>query len=62
MCYDWQIFYFLLWFSVPFILTENFNDVCKLFQRRMTLIAWEYPNGSKLMIISCGEEYKLSNY
>lgn len=47
MCYDWQIFYFLLWFSVPFILTENFNDVCKLFQRRMTLIAWEYPNGSK---------------
>ena len=28
---------------------ENFNDVCKRFQRRITLIAWEYPDASKLL-------------
>jgi hypothetical protein len=30
-------------------LLEKFNDVCERSQRRMTLIAWEYPDGSKLL-------------
>ena len=29
---------------------ENFNDVCKRFRRRMTLIAWGYPDAANLLI------------
>jgi hypothetical protein len=58
---DRYFYVLLLRFGVSFILTENFNDVCKLFQRRVTLIAWGISK-AKLTLISCREEYKLSNY